>query len=121
MMDNALGFLRHEKVVNAPLDNKVNFLRKKGLSDEQIATALDKVHPDKDFGEQVRSNRISKQVDLPSVPQIHQAVALPPPPISVWAKLIIAITGALSLGAAGAAGFFLRVSYIVLINVVEMV
>lgn len=52
MEENAIGFLQHDKVKNSATANKVAFLRKKGMSNAQIAVAYIKAYPEDELANQ---------------------------------------------------------------------
>lgn len=42
-VQNAYSFLRHPNVIGTPLANKIAFLKEKGLTDEEIQEAFNRV------------------------------------------------------------------------------
>lgn len=128
MVKNAIGFLKHPKVVSSGVAEKVAFLKKKGLTNQQIANAY--IAIDKDSKE--AADILEGKYDSATVPQssastpVTPAVAQPLQnqmnlPVnsqqysgnqstSIWTKLAYVFGGAALFGASGAAGFLAMVN-----------
>ena len=77
LLDSAVVFLQDESVINAPLDEKINFLRKKGLDDNEIELALEQARVPKNKQDGPKGKAITSK-HVVEQPAEYTYEALPP-------------------------------------------
>lgn len=93
LVDTAINFLLNPTVTDKPYAHKTAFLKKKGLTDAEIAVAYDKVENDPKYKEQQRSGVSVRPLYPPPVPYGT-------PPLPFWTRLSTASSSLIVLGVA---------------------
>jgi hypothetical protein len=119
---NAIGFLSHAKVKPSPTADKVAFLKKKGLTNQQIAQAFTSLDPNSPDAKDVLAGKFDNttattavQPATPAVAAVPQYIPMPPPPPPPPAQaspnrwIAFTLGGLALLAVGGASGYFINV------------
>lgn len=120
---NAVGFLSHPKVKPSATADKVAFLKKKGLTNDQIARAFQSIDPQSQEAKDVLAGKYESTAaasgavttQTPASAVMPQYIPPPPPPASSGAsshRWITYTLGGLALLALGGAAGYAVQSYI---------